>query len=296
MLIGSHWPELRYIWRHYIVHRVSTAYGHRIGLEQKSAEEKAIQTAKTRPPANVNFLIDRFDEFMYLMLGETVLSLILAPRDSSGNDSHEVEHYWTMFFGFVIVVGMMFTYQVIEPRHAEDHAFRRSLPAAVAYLFLFSFKTVSVLFVGVGIKLAIYNPDASPSCHFAFDQRLQLATALAVCFGLELLMRPLHIGLKRYYSCRTLLRRHPLRALVIALRVAFIVAMLLLALAPLVPFVFLGLQTLFTVVECILAYYQHFVLSRGDLDEYVEKKAKRRHEHVFGEHGFTSHHQIGALG
>ena len=45
---------------------------------------------------------------MYLMLGETVLGIVLAPREAGTHADH---HYTTMAAGFIIVLCMMFSYQ-----------------------------------------------------------------------------------------------------------------------------------------------------------------------------------------
>ena len=47
---------------------------------------------------------------------------------------------------------------------------------------LWQLKTICVMLVGVGIKLAIYNPSASASAFFSQHQRLLLGGALAACF------------------------------------------------------------------------------------------------------------------
>ena len=65
-------------------------------------------------------------------------------------------------------------------------------------------QTVAVLFVGISIKLAIYNPNAPSDAFFAAEQRTLLAFSLANCFGLELLMRPLHVGFVHFYRPATL--------------------------------------------------------------------------------------------
>ena len=51
-------------------------------------------------------------------------------------------------------------------------------------------QTIAVLFVGIGIKLALYDPTAPTDAHFSDMQRLQLGLSLAFCFALELLSTP----------------------------------------------------------------------------------------------------------
>ena len=117
ILVGAYWPELRLFWRWVLVPRCIPG--------------NHLPTTRTRPPASVAFLIHRFDEFMYLMLGETVLGMVIAPRFDGAHADH---HYITMAGGFVIVTCMLFSYQIIEPRDASEHAFRRSAVAGVLYM------------------------------------------------------------------------------------------------------------------------------------------------------------------
>lgn len=135
-----------------------------------------------------------------------------------------------------------------------------------------AFKTLSVLFVGIGIKLALYMPDAPIDAHFADDQRLQLGLSLAVCFGLELVMRPLHVGVKRYYSPETLLKRSKTRTAVIAIRALLNGAMVAVAAIKVQPWAFVWVEASFALLACGLAHYQHFQLSLKDIEEYVAKK------------------------
>ena len=228
-------------------------------------------TERTRPPANVEFLIHRFDEFMYLMLGETVLGMILAPRQDG---AHLASHYTTELAGFFIVSGMLFSYQVLEPKHSHLHAFRRAYVAGLLYAILYTFKTVAVLFVGISIKLAIYNPTADAHAHFAYQQRLLLGVSLAVCFGLELVMRPLHVGVRHYYSPRTLVKNKK-RTLVIAARMVLVGAMGACARVALPPATYLWLQTALTLSACVLAHFQHFTFAQRDVQEYRRRKAER---------------------
>ena len=103
-------------------------------------------------------------------------------------------------------------------------------------------------------------------------QRLQLGTALATCYALELLMRPLHVGFKRYYSLQTLLYRSRKRTAVILLRLLLCVAMAATCEVPLSPVNFVWVQAAFAVASTMLAHLQHFRLSLADIEEYVSYK------------------------
>jgi hypothetical protein len=111
---------------------------------------------------------------------------------------------------------------------------------------LCTLQACAVLLTGIGVKLAIYNPFSSPD---APSQRKLFATSISVCFGLQLVMRPLHSGsLLKHYAPRKLLAA-PRRALVVVLRLCTVGAMLGLLGAPLSPALFVVAQALLALLE-----------------------------------------------
>ncbi len=72
---------------------------------------------------------------------------------------------------------------------------------------------------GIGFNVALREPHGESS-----TAREQLATAMAACFGLQLLMHPAHVGYAQYYGL-TILRRHTGRTLCITARVLIIAGM-----------------------------------------------------------------------
>ena len=64
--------------------------------------------------------------------------------------------------------------------------------AGALWLILFLAKAAAVWFVGIGIKLALYDVNAAADAFFAHDQRLLLGGACAACFLLSPLMKSLH--------------------------------------------------------------------------------------------------------
>ena len=104
-------------------------------------------------------------------------------------------------------------------------------------------------------------------------QRLQLGFALSLCFGLDMLMRPLHDGFKHHYSLRTL-RNSAARTGCIVLRLAIVIGMALVWRAQLTPTGYVWLQASLAMSSCALAYVQHYKLSRSDLIDYSREKRK----------------------
>ena len=107
----------------------------------------------------------------------------------------------------------------------------KACPTSPQYL-VYTRQACAVLLTGIGVKLAIYNPFSSPD---APSQRKLFSVSISVCFGLQLVMRPLHSGsLLKHYAPRKLLAA-PRRALVVVLRLCTVGAMLGLLGAPLSP-------------------------------------------------------------
>ena len=118
-----------------------------------------------------------------------------------------MRYYTALLSGFVISVCMMHSFHVTEPHHAESHVMQTaSFAMRILYQgILMSVKAMATMMAGVGIKLTLYgnlSPEEGKEGDYAADVRLTLGVALAVCFSMTLVMRPLHtpLGLKGYYG------------------------------------------------------------------------------------------------
>lgn len=145
-------PTNRLIWR---IRRIAWCASEVDALRYRKMD---YPQRKTSLPVNVEFTIHRINEFMMLMLGETVLQLVIAPTEDVRPN---VFDYTTLGAGFVICVCMMYTFNVTEPHDANHHVFRRSAIASILYKYLFTVKAWSVLMVGIGIKMCLYNSKVS---------------------------------------------------------------------------------------------------------------------------------------
>ena len=61
-------------------------------------------------------------------------------------------------------------------------------------------QALGVWLVGVGVKIALYNPVAPTHAFFSHDQRLQLGAACAVAYGVNGAMTPLHTSFAEFYG------------------------------------------------------------------------------------------------
>ena len=87
---------------------------------------------------------------------------------------------------------------------------------------LWEFKALTVMLTGVGVKLAMYKPRASPTAHFARAQRLELGIPIAGVFAIQL-FHTIFVKNRHHYSLRTM-REHPVHVLVVTSRIVLIAA------------------------------------------------------------------------
>jgi len=149
-------------------------------------------------PINVHFVLHRCTEVFMVLLGESVLQLITSqspepPPGSSHEDEILAEEKFAtlQMVGFVITLTIMHSFVTSEPE-AEHHVLNRGGPAGQLWLILFLAKAVAVWLVGIGIKIALYDPNASGYAFYSYDQRLQFGASLASCYFLGGVMSWLH--------------------------------------------------------------------------------------------------------
>lgn len=192
------------------------------------------------------------------MVGEGVLQIVISepktewgPETILGDGPYNV----SILSGFVLSICMLYSFNITEPHHARGHAFARSSRPAALYLLLLPPKALSILLVGIGIKMVLYTPLAPLIPALAFEQRLFLSVSLAMCFALQLIRQPLHVvGFLDYYSLKRL-RRNRTLACTLGLRLALIGLMIASSvLEDLLPWQFMGLQAIMACAFCALHF------------------------------------------
>jgi low temperature requirement protein LtrA len=239
MLVGGLWYELRLLFRLQRPYCCLSPGAQRQLRRQWPVSRMVV-------PHNIGFAIHRFNEFMMLMLGETLLQLVIT---DFGSESR-LAYYGLTIGGFVVCLCMMYSFHVSEPHHHHEHVLMRASQArpasrarrlwtlaGIVYMgALMSLKSAFVLLTGVGIKIAAADPSADPHTRTARDARLQLGWALLLCFGMNLVMSPLHSPNGIFYYYASLLRRKSReRACVALLRLVLCGCHLAVASVPLVP-------------------------------------------------------------
>lgn len=122
--------------------------------------------------------------------------------------------------------------------------------------FIWQVKAVGVMLVGVGVKLAIYDPMADPDSHFALEQRLGLGVAVALTFGIQFFnavcMRNWH-----HYSLAGLCK-HRLHAAILLCRLLLVTARIGVCYLRIVPYVLVAVQAGLGVIEASMLHMQEY--------------------------------------
>ena len=156
-------------------------------------------------PLDVSFIIGRCNEFIMLMFGETILQIVISnlpPSDAGDNDLYlnpaQARYMISMLASFGIILTILHSHVNTVPSDSSKHAIRRSLPTAAIFYLFYMIKSFMVMSVGIGVKIALYAPEAEG--FFSEDQRLQLAFSIAMAFATQYVLHPTHSGLYAYYG------------------------------------------------------------------------------------------------
>ena len=144
-------------------------------------------------PMNVNFLLHRSTEIFMVLLGEGVLQLVTSqvpePAEHASDEDHVLANERfaeTQVYGFIITLTIMHSFIINEPEPTH-HVLNRGGAKGTLWVILFLVKALNVWLVGIGIKLALYDPGAPGDAFFSKDQRSQ--------FGLQVMTGYLMSGL-----------------------------------------------------------------------------------------------------
>ena len=113
---------------------------------------------------------------------------------------------------------------------------------------------IAIMLVGVGVKLAIYDPFSDPNAHFALALRLMIGVSVSVVFALQLFYAMVIRRRQHYRKPLELLRTQPAHAVLVALQLAALVAQSVLALLPLAPVAHISCQAGTGLVQCVLLH------------------------------------------
>ena len=149
-------------------------------------------------PINVHFVLHRATEVFMVLLGESVLQLITSqspeqPPGTSADEELAAERRFAsvQVMGFVITLTIMHSFVITEPE-PEYHVLNRGGTKSKIWLLLFITKSLAVWLVGIGIKIALYDPNASGIEFFSAEQRRQIGTSCVSCYLFGNIMYMMH--------------------------------------------------------------------------------------------------------
>ena len=125
---------------------------------------------------------------------------------------------------------------------------------AQAWLVLFVVKALAVWFVGIGIKVALYNPIAEADAFFSHDQRFQVGVSCAICYGINGLMAPLHSPTFRDYYAELL--GYAVGAISFVLWIANVVCMVCATWLVVPPYEYLAIQAGLGVLHMVVSHIE----------------------------------------
>jgi len=159
-------------------------------------------------PNNVDYMIHRFGEWIMLMIGESVLSLLVVETVETP------EYYMIEIFGiFTVILIQMLKFES-EPSHADGHALWRSIFKASMFDLMIQILSMALIAFGVSYKIMLsslkpndYNEKDSKHRYLAAMPTIEtsdVATLFCISLTIVLLsmevMMATHKGVKKFYQ------------------------------------------------------------------------------------------------
>jgi len=110
------------------------------------------------PPMNVEFVIHRYGEWVMLMLGESVLSLlIVAVSEGTG-------YYLSLYAGILSVIALQYLHYRSQPHEADGHAMRRNANAGMIFVIAMQIYSAMLILLGAAYKMLLteFTYEAKP--------------------------------------------------------------------------------------------------------------------------------------
>jgi Bacterial low temperature requirement A protein (LtrA) len=107
---------------------------------------------------NIDFCIHRHGEWIMLVLGESVLSLLIV-------DGFARDWFMVFYCGVVTVILLQYLHFRSQPHNPDSHAMRRHKNAGILYGTLFSWYSAALVVVGASYKLFLYESAGDYDSH-----------------------------------------------------------------------------------------------------------------------------------
>jgi hypothetical protein len=100
-------------------------------------------------PINVDFAIHRYGEWIMLMLGESVLSLLIV-------EVVDTAEYYKAFIGGILSITLgQYLHFHSAPSDPDQHAIRRSVGSSFVFYWLFQAYSLALIVLGVSYKMSL---------------------------------------------------------------------------------------------------------------------------------------------
>lgn len=116
----------------------------------RSSFSKKYDSRESSVPLNIGFFIHRFGEWILLMLGESVLSLLIVPTKRG-------DYYIAFFCGILSISILEVLYFQAQPHDAEGHAMRRSRWGGIIYMTFGQLYSAALIVLGTSYKMILFE-------------------------------------------------------------------------------------------------------------------------------------------
>ena len=155
-------------------------------------------------PINIEYMIHRIGEWVMLMLGESVLSILTITHAPS---TTTIPYAISFCAGILTVTMFQYLFFRTQPAEAKDHASRRSQVGGYFYIYCHTLYSASLILVGCAYKMMLSGQDILEQEEeepVAFDISERIATVYAMSQAVSFLSLDLmtisHRGFKVNFS------------------------------------------------------------------------------------------------
>lgn len=152
---------------------------------------KSLKREKT-VPIHVEYAINRIGEYVMVMLGESIISIIITGLTPSAN------FIGTYFLCYFLVATLSLLIFGAQPTHADQHAMRRNASRAIFFFMVFSIQAMALICIGVGFKLILTSSEEKNEKLLPYVWLISVSLVVEVCA--VFVSRVLHHGFNEEFT------------------------------------------------------------------------------------------------
>jgi hypothetical protein len=117
-------------------------------------------------PSNIDFILHRSSEWIMLMLGESILSLLIVdvPEEDSG-------YFNTFYCSLMTVILLQYLHFRSQPHHADGHALRRDKNAGIGFTWFQFIYSAALVALGAAYTLFVLEFSYEDSRRLEWEER-----------------------------------------------------------------------------------------------------------------------------